>query len=109
MFPLLGFLLGSHKKVMNNRKEFHDFIQSTFIEYLKDLDENDKRSFIDSYLVQQREVMDYFIYVRKYRYFSTCFFKNVPACKLHAVSENPSFRDVCAWGGVGEEPNFGTF
>ncbi|XP_063173356.1 cytochrome P450 2K6-like [Candoia aspera] len=55
MFPLLGFLLGSHKKVMNNRKEFRAFIQATFIEYLKDLDENDQRSFIDSFLVRQRE------------------------------------------------------
>ncbi|XP_015676190.1 cytochrome P450 2K6-like [Protobothrops mucrosquamatus] len=55
MFPTLGFLLGFHKRVMNNRKEFHDFIQSTFIEYLKKLDENDQRSFIDSFLIRQRE------------------------------------------------------
>ncbi|XP_063158042.1 cytochrome P450 2K6-like [Candoia aspera] len=55
VFPMLGFLLGSHKTVMNNRKELHDFIQITFIERLKDLDENDRRSFIDSFLVRQRE------------------------------------------------------
>ncbi|XP_063173358.1 cytochrome P450 2K1-like [Candoia aspera] len=55
MFPRLGFLLGSHKRRLNNRKEFHDFIQATFIEHLKDLDENDQRSFIDSFLVRQRE------------------------------------------------------
>uniref|UniRef100_A0A8C6V4R0 Uncharacterized protein n=1 Tax=Naja naja TaxID=35670 RepID=A0A8C6V4R0_NAJNA len=55
MFPMLGFLLGSRKKVINNRKEFHDFIQTTFIEYLENLDENDQRSFIDSFLIQQRE------------------------------------------------------
>ncbi|XP_015746777.1 cytochrome P450 2C15-like, partial [Python bivittatus] len=54
-FPMLGFLLGSHKILINNRKEVHDFIQATFIEHLKDLDENDQRSFIDSFLVRQRE------------------------------------------------------
>ncbi|KAM6464182.1 cytochrome P450 2K4-like [Liasis olivaceus] len=54
-FPMLGFLLGSRKILMNNRKEVHDFIQATFIEHLKDLDENDQRSFIDSFLVRQRE------------------------------------------------------
>ncbi|XP_025032505.1 cytochrome P450 2K1-like [Python bivittatus] len=55
LFPMLGVLLGSRKRIMNNRKKFHDFIQATFIEHLKDLDENDQRSFIDSFLVQQRE------------------------------------------------------
>ncbi|XP_070588569.1 cytochrome P450 2K6-like isoform X2 [Erythrolamprus reginae] len=55
MFPILGFLLGSHKKVINNRNEFQDFMQTTFIEYLKNLDENDQRSFIDSFLIRQRE------------------------------------------------------
>lgn len=55
MFPKLSFLWGSRKKIINNRKEFHDFIQTTFIEYLKNLDENDQRSFIDSFLIRQRE------------------------------------------------------
>ncbi|KAM6464186.1 cytochrome P450 2K1-like isoform 2-T2 [Liasis olivaceus] len=55
LFPMLGFLLGARKTVMNNREELFDFIQTTFIEYLKDLDENDQRSFIDSFLVRQRE------------------------------------------------------
>ncbi|XP_063173324.1 cytochrome P450 2K1-like isoform X1 [Candoia aspera] len=55
MFPMLGFLLDSCKKVMNNMNELHDFIQTTFIKYLKDLDENDQRNFIDSFLVRQRE------------------------------------------------------
>uniref|UniRef100_A0A670XSK0 Uncharacterized protein n=1 Tax=Pseudonaja textilis TaxID=8673 RepID=A0A670XSK0_PSETE len=57
MFPMLGFLLGARKKVTNNRKEFHDFLQTTFIEYLKNLDENDPRNFIDSFLIRQREKM----------------------------------------------------
>ncbi|XP_032069180.1 cytochrome P450 2K6-like isoform X3 [Thamnophis elegans] len=55
MFPKLSFLLSTRKKIINNRKEFHDFIQTTFIEYLKNLDENDQRSFIDSFLIRQRE------------------------------------------------------
>jgi len=66
LFPMLGFLLGSHKTVMNNVMVLHDFIQTTFIEHLKDLDENDQRSFIDSFLVRQREVMDYFIHACNY-------------------------------------------
>ncbi|XP_013932099.1 PREDICTED: cytochrome P450 2K1-like [Thamnophis sirtalis] len=55
MFPKLSFLSSTRKKLINNRKEFHDFIQTTFIEYLKNLDENDQRSFIDSFLIRQRE------------------------------------------------------
>uniref|UniRef100_A0ACB8EGJ7 Uncharacterized protein n=1 Tax=Sphaerodactylus townsendi TaxID=933632 RepID=A0ACB8EGJ7_9SAUR len=55
MFPALGFLLGAHKTVLNNRDELYAFIQATFIEHLKDLDENDQRSFIDSFLVRQQE------------------------------------------------------
>ncbi|XP_015746773.1 cytochrome P450 2C5-like [Python bivittatus] len=55
LFPMLGVLLGARKTAINNRKEVHDFIQATFIEHLKDLDENDQRSLIDSFLVRQRE------------------------------------------------------
>ncbi|XP_060545353.1 cytochrome P450 2K6-like [Pantherophis guttatus] len=55
MFPKLGFLLGARKTIMNNRKELHDFIQATFLENLKDLDENNQRSFIDAFLVRQKE------------------------------------------------------
>ncbi|XP_048345356.1 cytochrome P450 2K4-like [Sphaerodactylus townsendi] len=55
MFPALGFLLGTHKTVQNNRDELQAFIQATFIEHLKDLDENYPRSFIDSFLVRQQE------------------------------------------------------
>ncbi|XP_070789212.1 cytochrome P450 2K6-like isoform X4 [Pituophis catenifer annectens] len=54
-FPMLGFLLGAHKTIMKNQKELHDFIQTTFIEYLQDLDENDQRNFIESFLVRQRQ------------------------------------------------------
>ncbi|KAK9411045.1 cytochrome P450 2K1-like [Crotalus adamanteus] len=55
LFPKLGFLLGARKIIMKNQKEFHDFIQTTFIEYLQDLDENDQRNFIESFLVRQRQ------------------------------------------------------
>ncbi|XP_032068735.1 cytochrome P450 2K4-like isoform X4 [Thamnophis elegans] len=55
MFPLFGFLFGARNVILNNRKELFGFIKTTFIEHLKALDENDQRSFIDSFLVQQAE------------------------------------------------------
>lgn len=63
MFPALGFLFGAWKTVLNNRKEVHEFINSTFIEHLKDLDKNDQRSLIDSFLIQQQEVMVHFQWI----------------------------------------------
>uniref|UniRef100_A0ACB8EFI6 Uncharacterized protein n=1 Tax=Sphaerodactylus townsendi TaxID=933632 RepID=A0ACB8EFI6_9SAUR len=67
MFPALGFLLGAHKTLLNNRDELHAFIQATFIEYLKDLDENDQRSFIDSFLILQQEVTPSFKRITSFR------------------------------------------
>ncbi|CAM5098984.1 unnamed protein product [Eretmochelys imbricata] len=55
IFPALGFLPGNHKTVFNNMEELYSFIQQTFIEYLKQLDPNDQRSFIDAFLVRQQE------------------------------------------------------
>ncbi|XP_077187150.1 cytochrome P450 2K1-like [Paroedura picta] len=55
MFPALGFLLGARKKVLNNRDELYAFIKATFIEHLKELDANDQRSLIDSFLIRQQE------------------------------------------------------
>ncbi|KAM6464183.1 cytochrome P450 2K6-like isoform 1-T1 [Liasis olivaceus] len=55
LFPRLASLFGSHKRRLKNRKELHNFLQAMFIERLKDLDENDQRSFIDSFLIRQRE------------------------------------------------------
>ncbi|XP_053236382.1 cytochrome P450 2K6-like isoform X4 [Podarcis raffonei] len=55
MFPALGFLLGAHKTVMQNRDELFAFINATFIKHLRDLDENDQRSFIDTFLIRQQE------------------------------------------------------
>ncbi|CAI5769146.1 cytochrome P450 2K6-like [Podarcis lilfordi] len=55
MFPALGFLLGARKTIIQNRDEFFAFINATFIKHLRDLDENDQRSFIDSFLIRQQE------------------------------------------------------
>ncbi|XP_028577803.2 cytochrome P450 2K6-like [Podarcis muralis] len=55
MFPALGFLLGARKTIIQNRDEVFAFINATFIKHLRDLDENDQRSFIDSFLIRQQE------------------------------------------------------
>ncbi|XP_077187146.1 cytochrome P450 2K4-like isoform X2 [Paroedura picta] len=55
VFPALGLLLGARKKLLKNRDEFYDFIKATFIEHLKELDANDQRSLIDSFLIRQQE------------------------------------------------------
>ncbi|KAF2974904.1 hypothetical protein EK904_014437 [Melospiza melodia maxima] len=55
IFPYLGFLLRANKALLRNRDEFHDFVRVTFVEYLKNLDKNDQRSFIDAFLVKQQE------------------------------------------------------
>ncbi|XP_015283837.1 PREDICTED: cytochrome P450 2K4-like [Gekko japonicus] len=55
MFPSLGFLFWTRKMVLNNRDELFAFIKATFIEHLKELDENDQRSLIDSFLIRQQE------------------------------------------------------
>lgn len=55
VFPALGFLSGGRKIIQENRNEMHSFINTTFLEHLKDLDENDQRSLIDSFLVRQQE------------------------------------------------------
>ncbi|XP_063775288.1 cytochrome P450 2K1-like [Pseudophryne corroboree] len=55
MYPILGFLPGSHKTIVKNVEEILEFITQTFVKHLKDLDENDQRSFIDAFLVRQKE------------------------------------------------------
>ncbi|XP_060113320.1 uncharacterized protein LOC132585443 [Heteronotia binoei] len=55
MFPALGFLSAGRRTVLGNVKEMHAFIQDTFIEHLKELDVNDQRSLIDTFLIQQQE------------------------------------------------------
>ncbi|XP_060086973.1 cytochrome P450 2K6-like [Heteronotia binoei] len=55
IFPVLGFLSGARKAIRKNRDEFFAFIQTTFIEHLKELDVNDQRNLIDTFLIQQQE------------------------------------------------------
>ncbi|XP_040204255.1 cytochrome P450 2K6-like [Rana temporaria] len=55
IYPFLGFLPGYHKTIMNNMDEMCEFVSKTFIKHLKNLDENDQRSFIDTFLVRQKE------------------------------------------------------
>ncbi|NWV12305.1 CP2K6 protein, partial [Ptilonorhynchus violaceus] len=55
IFPYLGFFLRANKSILRNRDEIHAFLQVTFVEYLKNLDKNDQRSFIDAFLVKQQE------------------------------------------------------
>ncbi|XP_069832035.1 cytochrome P450 2K6-like [Dendropsophus ebraccatus] len=54
-FPFLRIFPGSHKTIERNVREVIDFIQKTFVEHLKNLDENDQRSLIDVFLVKQKE------------------------------------------------------
>ncbi|XP_063298155.1 cytochrome P450 2C15-like [Pelobates fuscus] len=46
---------GSHKSMVKNIEEICAFIRKTFIKHVKELDANDQRSFIDAYLVRQKE------------------------------------------------------
>ncbi|XP_060086995.1 cytochrome P450 2K6-like isoform X2 [Heteronotia binoei] len=54
-FPALGFLSGDRKTVLKNRDELFAFLEATYTERLKELDENDQRSFLDVYLFQQQK------------------------------------------------------
>ncbi|MEE6509282.1 hypothetical protein FKM82_025242 [Ascaphus truei] len=55
IFPVLGFLPGNHRTILKNVKELNVFLKNKFVGYLKDLDVNDQRSFIDAFLVRQKE------------------------------------------------------
>ncbi|KAG8548607.1 hypothetical protein GDO81_024823 [Engystomops pustulosus] len=55
IFPFLELFPGSHKTIIKNIAELYDFINRTFVEHLKNLDENDQRSLIDVFLVRQKE------------------------------------------------------
>ncbi|XP_054834011.1 cytochrome P450 2K4-like [Eublepharis macularius] len=54
-FPSLGSLFDVPKKFMKNRGKMKAFIQAAIVEHLKELDENDQRNLLDSFLIQQRE------------------------------------------------------
>ncbi|XP_067419915.1 cytochrome P450 2K6-like [Emydura macquarii macquarii] len=55
MFPAFGFLVRNYKTVLHNTSELYSFIRLTFIECLKELDNKNQRSFIDAFLVRQKE------------------------------------------------------
>ncbi|XP_068136120.1 cytochrome P450 2K6-like [Hyperolius riggenbachi] len=55
IFPIFGFLPGGHKTFIKHGEEFLEFVNKTFVKYQKNLDENDRRSFIDSYLLRQKD------------------------------------------------------
>ncbi|XP_018429389.1 PREDICTED: cytochrome P450 2K1-like [Nanorana parkeri] len=56
MFPgLVGLFPGSHKTILSNIAEINEFITKTFVNHLKELDVDDQRSYIDAFLVKQKE------------------------------------------------------
>ncbi|KAG9494689.1 hypothetical protein GDO78_002174 [Eleutherodactylus coqui] len=52
---LIGWLPGSHKKVIENSEEMQNFIRETFTRKEKQLDINNQRNLIDSFLAKQQE------------------------------------------------------
>ncbi|XP_018429096.1 PREDICTED: cytochrome P450 2K4-like [Nanorana parkeri] len=55
-FPfLIGLLPGGHKKMVKNRQQIQSFIRETFTKQRKELDVNDQRNLVDSFLAKQQE------------------------------------------------------
>ncbi|KAM4043861.1 cytochrome P450 2K4-like [Anomaloglossus baeobatrachus] len=54
VYPVLGFLPGSHRKIQKNIEELYSFIKCIIMKHLKELDVNDQRSFIDAFLARQK-------------------------------------------------------
>ncbi|KAM4042286.1 cytochrome P450 2K1-like isoform 1-T1 [Anomaloglossus baeobatrachus] len=52
---LIHWMPGAHNKIMANIREFHSFLKTTFTKQRKELDVNDQRNLIDSFLVKQQE------------------------------------------------------
>ncbi|CAJ0965217.1 unnamed protein product [Ranitomeya imitator] len=53
---LIHWMPGAHKKMMANIREFHSFLEATFKKkQRKELDVNDQRNLVDSFLVRQQE------------------------------------------------------
>ncbi|XP_075717050.1 cytochrome P450 2K1-like isoform X2 [Rhinoderma darwinii] len=52
---LVGWLPGSHRKLVKNYEEMQNFIRDTFTRKEKELDVNDQRNLIDAFLAKQRE------------------------------------------------------
>ncbi|KAG8445798.1 hypothetical protein GDO86_010547, partial [Hymenochirus boettgeri] len=56
LFPILQNLPGPHRTIKKNMEEFYKFIRSRLVEYRKNLDANDQRSFIDAFCLRQKQV-----------------------------------------------------
>ncbi|XP_075057402.1 cytochrome P450 2K4-like [Mixophyes fleayi] len=52
---VIGWLPGSHRKILKNRNELQKFIRATFTKQKKELDINDQRNLIESFLAKQQE------------------------------------------------------
>ncbi|XP_068136098.1 cytochrome P450 2K1-like isoform X2 [Hyperolius riggenbachi] len=52
---LIGLLPGAHKKIPENIAQLQSFIRETFAKQRQELDVNDQRNLIDSYLAKQQE------------------------------------------------------
>ncbi|KAM3932766.1 cytochrome P450 2K4-like [Leptodactylus fuscus] len=52
---LIGWLPGSHRKLIENFKQMQDFVMATFAKKGEEFDVNNQRSFIDAFLAKQRE------------------------------------------------------
>ncbi|XP_075717043.1 cytochrome P450 2C23-like isoform X2 [Rhinoderma darwinii] len=55
-FPsLIGWLPGSHRRIFENHKEMQNFVKDTFTRKKKELDVNNQRNLVDSFLAKQQE------------------------------------------------------
>ncbi|XP_062915649.1 uncharacterized protein LOC134352289 [Mobula hypostoma] len=55
-FPILGFLPGSHKKMLKNQNLTFEFVKNFVTKNYQTLDANDPRSFIDMFMLKQQQV-----------------------------------------------------
>ncbi|XP_078503726.1 cytochrome P450 2K1-like [Lissotriton helveticus] len=53
--PALGFLPGNHKTIYRNIKDIHSFLRTTFMNSRNELNSDDKRNFIDAFLLKEQE------------------------------------------------------
>ncbi|XP_069461874.1 cytochrome P450 2K6-like isoform X2 [Ambystoma mexicanum] len=58
MYPALDFLPGDHKTVLQNISDIHAFLRNKFLKSRQELDSDDKRNFIDAFLVKEQMEKD---------------------------------------------------
>ncbi|XP_068136119.1 cytochrome P450 2K6-like [Hyperolius riggenbachi] len=54
-YSVIRWLPGDHRTVNKNTKEMHEFVEETFPKYKAELDANDQRNLIDTFLTRQQE------------------------------------------------------